>query len=192
MEETYISVDVETSGRIPGVYSMLSLGAVKVFEPEKTFYVELKPINANFEREALEVNRFSMEKLTKTGKEPEEAMYEFSVWVNEVSDNKKAVFASWGNFDWVHTWWYLERYGYGKLFGINGIDMKSYYMGMLNTKWGDTVKGKLPKEFTGDTAHSHNALNDAVEQSFIFASMLRYNEETSKNKQGVKHRVRGV
>ncbi len=190
MEEIYISVDVEASGLIPGVYSLLSLGAAVVLWPSNawpgnalpgnTFYAELKPINANFEKEALEINGLSMEELAKNGKEPEEAMHDLSEWVSGVSKGRKPVFASYGTFDWMYTKWYLERFGYGKLFGVNGIDMKSYYMGMNNTKWADTVKDRLPEEFTGGMKHTHNARDDAVEQADIFASMLRRNEEKNR------------
>ena len=41
--EIYISVDVETSGPIPGEYSLLSIGARSVGHPEQNFYSELKP-----------------------------------------------------------------------------------------------------------------------------------------------------
>ena len=45
--ELYFSVDIESAGPIPGVYSMLSLGACVVNDTSQTFYVELKPITAN-------------------------------------------------------------------------------------------------------------------------------------------------
>src|SRR5262249_14494450 len=41
--DTYVSVDVEADGRIPGEASMLSIGAVAVDQADQTFYAELKP-----------------------------------------------------------------------------------------------------------------------------------------------------
>ena len=41
--ERYISVDVETAGPTPGDYAMISIGACLVDEPQRGFYVELKP-----------------------------------------------------------------------------------------------------------------------------------------------------
>jgi hypothetical protein len=41
--ERYFSVDIESSGPIPGKYSMLSLGACAVDDPDVAFYVEFKP-----------------------------------------------------------------------------------------------------------------------------------------------------
>jgi DNA polymerase III epsilon subunit-like protein len=62
---SYIMVDVETDGPIPGDYSMISFGAVLVNEElDKTFYSELKPISDNYIEEALQVSGFSREKNT--------------------------------------------------------------------------------------------------------------------------------
>ncbi|RLA29121.1 MAG: 3'-5' exonuclease, partial [Gammaproteobacteria bacterium] len=35
--EVYLSVDVETSGPIPGEYSLLTIGACDVSDPKQTF-----------------------------------------------------------------------------------------------------------------------------------------------------------
>ncbi len=53
--EVYISVDVETSGPIPGKYSMLSLGACEVGHSERSFYVELRPTSQRYEPQAMQV-----------------------------------------------------------------------------------------------------------------------------------------
>ena len=39
IEEAYISVDVETAGPYPGLYSLLSIGACSVWKPEHNFYM---------------------------------------------------------------------------------------------------------------------------------------------------------
>ena len=61
--ELYISVDVETSGPIPAEFSLLSLGACVVGNTSKTFYAEIKPLNDNFIKQALEVSGLSIEEL---------------------------------------------------------------------------------------------------------------------------------
>ena len=43
--EICISVDIETSGPVPGTYSMLAVGASVVGRPDQRFYAELRPIN---------------------------------------------------------------------------------------------------------------------------------------------------
>ena len=179
MAEVYFSVDVEASGPIPGVYSLFSIGAVVVDRMDLTFYAELKPLNSNFVQKSLDVCGFSMMKQEKVGKDPEEAMNAFNEWVKGTSAGARSVFVSFGTFDWMFTKWYLERYGYGDLFGVNGIDIKSYAMGMLNTSWSGTTKTKLPKELMSGAKHTHNALDDAKEQAVLFSNLLRRNADTN-------------
>ena len=188
--EVYISVDVEASGPIPGIYSMLSIGATVVFDTSKTFYAELKPINNNFIVDAIRVANLSMRELLIKGSDPEEVMASFSEWVKNVSGNARPVFVSFGNFDWMYTKWYLERFGYGNLFGINGIDIKSYYMGMNNTRWSDTTKARMPADLKPEVEHTHNALQDAVEQAKLFENMLRTNHDRHPQQQGLRTKLK--
>ena len=60
---SYIMIDVESDGPIPGDYSMICFGAV-VVEPllEKTFYGELKPISEKWIPESLAVSGFNRKK----------------------------------------------------------------------------------------------------------------------------------
>ena len=57
---TYIVVDVEADGPIPGDYSMVCFGAI-VVEPvlARTFYGRLKPISEKWLPDALAVSGFS-------------------------------------------------------------------------------------------------------------------------------------
>ena len=61
--ERYFSVDIESSGPIPGKYSMLSLGACVLGNPKQEFYVELKPISKNFIPDALKISGFDLDQL---------------------------------------------------------------------------------------------------------------------------------
>ena len=54
-DEAYISVDVETAGPSPSQYSLLSIGACLVSRPEKSFYIELQPVNDKMLPEALAI-----------------------------------------------------------------------------------------------------------------------------------------
>ena len=63
-EETFICVDVETAGPIPGEYAMLSIGACLVFDIVQTFYRELIPDRDGFQPEALAVS--GLDALTNT------------------------------------------------------------------------------------------------------------------------------
>ena len=172
--ECYISVDVESSGPIPGKYSMLSLGACLVCDLDKTFYIELKPISKDFIPAALQVSGFDLVRLEQEGQSPSEAMRSFRVWVEKVAGNSKAVFVGFNAcYDWQFVNWYLESYADGNPFGFGGIDIKSYFMGLSGKPWAETSSSQLPQEFQPDTSQTHNALDDAKAQASIFAKLLR-------------------
>jgi DNA polymerase III epsilon subunit-like protein len=171
-KEIYIFVDIEFAGPILGKYSMLSLGACIVGKPAVSFYVEFKPISADFVPAALAVSGFDLEALKKTGSSPKEAMSDFANWIDKAVGEKKAVFVGFnGSYDWQFVNWYFETFVGRNPFGFGGIDIKSYYMGMTGLLWGQTTSSQLPKEFQPDQPQTHNALDDAQAQASIFEKM---------------------
>ena len=81
---TYIMVDIEADGPIPGDYSMVCFGAI-VVEPslDRTFYGRLKPISDKWIPEALQVSGFTREE-TLGFDEPKAVMRQFADWITEV------------------------------------------------------------------------------------------------------------
>ena len=75
---TYIMVDIEADGPIPGDYSMVCFGAI-VVEPalSKTFYGKLKPISDRWLPEALQVSGFSRNE-TLEFDDPKTVMQQFA------------------------------------------------------------------------------------------------------------------
>lgn len=172
-KEVYISVDIEASGPIPGDYSMLSVGACVVGNPGVSFYVELKPLNDNFVKEALDVAGFSLETLQITGEEPRSAMERFELWVRQSAGDYRPVFVAFNaTFDWSFTHWYFIKFLGRDPFGISGLDIKAYFMGKHHTSWGKTVKKDVRSKYQPRFSHTHQALDDAKEQADIFAQML--------------------
>src|SRR5262245_38667413 len=91
--EVFISVDVETSGPIPGEYSMLSLGACNVDDDTQFFSCEIKPINQNADPKAMEVSGLSLARLQESGLAPQEAMQRFDEWARrQATTNESLVF----------------------------------------------------------------------------------------------------
>jgi ribonuclease T len=174
---TYISVDIECSGPIPVEYSMLSLGACVVGHEDNndyTFYVEIQPISDHYVKEALEIAGLSMQKLKVKGTEPKETMKKFADWIAKVSGDKKPIFvASPIAFDWCFVNYYFIKFlGYNP-FGVSGIDLKSVWIGKTNCKWHVTTIDDIKKTLGLEhIAHTHNALEDAKEQSKIFGKMM--------------------
>lgn len=172
-DETYISVDIEAAGPIPGEYSMLSLGACLVNAPEVTFYTELKPINNNFVPAALKVSKLSLEQLMETGQDPTKAMNTLHKWIREACGDWVPVFVGFNaSFDWAFVNWYFHKFVSENPFGIGALDIKSYYMGFSGCFWQETTSSQLPDEFRPSHRHTHNALDDAIAQSQIFKKLL--------------------
>lgn len=178
-KEIYISVDIEADGPIPGKedYSMLSLGACEVYKPENNFYVELKPISVNYRESCLEAIRptgLDRNKCIASGSDPIEAMVSFENWIFKTSGNNGApVFSAFNaTFDWMFTHWYFEHFLGRDPFGISGWDIKAYYLGVVKKlRWSDSRKSKIQKRFLSNKPHTHNALDDAIEQADIFRKL---------------------
>ena len=172
VREIYISVDVESAGPVPSTFSMLSLGAVVVDDPNKTFYVKLKPVNDKFVPDAMKVVGKTLQDFAKCGRDPKEAIVAFRDWIVSVAKAAKPVFVGFNaTFDWAFVNFYFHEHLGGNPFGFGGIDIKSYYMGMTGCTWDETRSSRIRAEFKGTARHTHNALDDAVEQAEMFRRM---------------------
>lgn len=172
--EEYVSVDIEASGPIPGEYSMLSVGACLVRDTHQGFYAELRPTSDRYVSEALEVSGLSLARLRENGIDPLEAMTSFCRWVKEVCEDRRPVFVGFNaSFDWSFVNWYFHKFLKENPFGIGGIDIKAYYMGLSGSEWSDTTSSKLPSAFQSSRSQTHHALEDAQAQAEIFKKLLK-------------------
>lgn len=180
--ECYISVDIETSGPVPGIYSMLSLGACLVGAPERTFYAELRPVTDRALPEALHVSGFTLDQLAHTGHDPQEVMEAFRGWVQEVAADATPVFVGFNaSFDWSFVNWYFHAFLGENPFGIGALDMKAYYMGLSGRHWRETTSSQLPQQFQPTHHPTHNALDDAIAQAQIFKKLLETAQHITNN-----------
>lgn len=172
MAETYISVDIEAAGPIPGAYSMLALGACVVGNINETFYAELRPINSAFIPAAMKIIGRPLEEFFQTGRDPAKVMEEFHSWMIEMSKEATPVFVGFNaTFNWSFFNWYCHTYLDSNPFGFGGLDIKSYYMGLVGCSWEETRSSHIPEKFKGKAQHTHNALDDAIEQAEMFERM---------------------
>ena len=173
----YISVDIEASGPIPCQYSMLSLGSCVVMDTKTNFYVELKPINDNYDPEALAISGLSIAKLQRFGKTPKKAMELFDRWLESIKGSKDLVFVGFNApFDWQFVNWYFYTYLGKNPFGIKVLDIKAYYMGYVRSSWAETSSSKLPNWLHFSDKGKHNSLADALRQAAIFESLITRQE----------------
>ncbi|WP_427183781.1 exonuclease domain-containing protein [Bordetella bronchialis] len=172
--EVFISVDIETSGPIPGDYSMLSIGASLISAPTNAFYAELKPITMNFVPEALAVTGFSLDELITRGETPESAMTRFETWIRaslEGADTPIFVGLN-APFDWSFVNYYFHRFRIGNPFGFTALDIKAFFMGAMGCSWRDTRSSAIAKYLKLEPVDNHNALQDALYQAELFRLLL--------------------
>jgi DNA polymerase III epsilon subunit-like protein len=151
---SYIMIDVEADGPIPGDYSMVSLGAI-VVEPSlsKTFYAQLKPISERWVPEALQVGGFTREE-TFTFEEPHVVMERFTTWIEAESSGRPFFISDNNGFDWQFINWYFHHFLRRNPFGHSSTNLGSLYKGLAKDMF--TSFKHLRK-----TAHTHHALDDA-------------------------------
>ncbi|MGP4023607.1 exonuclease [Actinomadura sp. 3N407] len=185
--EFYVSVDVEADGPIPGPYSMLSFGMAvcgtfdgtrfTAHDPsERTFYAELKPISDDFDPKALEVSGLDRGRLAREGRDPEEAMHAAAAWVKTVADGALPVLVAYPlAYDWMWLYWYWMRFTSRSPFGHSRhLDMKSLYAAKAGAMVAESTKRQMPAALLSGRPHTHNALDDALEQAELFQNLFRW------------------
>ncbi|WP_198085098.1 3'-5' exonuclease [Variovorax sp. E3] len=168
--EVFLSVDVETSGPIPGEFSLLTIGACDVYDLRQTFSCELKPTTRNADPKALEVTGLSLDRLESDGLEPVTAMLEFRAWVLRVAGpDALPVFVGFNApFDWSFVNYYFHRYLGENPFGFAALDIKSMYMGAFGSRWADTRSSQIAAALHPTLKGDHEALHDAQYQAELF------------------------
>jgi DNA polymerase III epsilon subunit-like protein len=171
--EVLISVDVETAGPSPSRYSMVSIGACPVDDPDAGFYVELRPEHEAVDERALAVSGLTVDHLAEHGRDPGEAMRLFAEWIDAaVPSGHRPVFVGFNAaFDWMFVDDYFFRHGVPNPFGHGALDIKSYYVGMTGVSWAQTSMRYLSPRYLAGRPLSHNALGDARDQAELFRAI---------------------
>ncbi|MCW6034467.1 3'-5' exonuclease [Pantoea sp. JK] len=174
LNEVFISVDVETSGPVPGKYSLLSIGACRTDGLGPTFSCEIKPTSEYYVPEALEVTGLSLEALELKGLTPYEAMDSFKSWIASVTGpSESPVFVGLNaSFDWSFINYYFHIYLGENPFGFTALDIKSLYMGSYATSWADTRSSRIAKKLKVEATGNHDALKDAEYQAILFRAIM--------------------
>ena len=163
---SYIMVDIEADGPIPGDYSMVCFGAI-VVDPElsKTFYGKLKPISEKWEPEALKVSGFSREEILKFDN-PTVVMESFDKWITENSKNRPIFVSDNNGFDWQFINWYFHHFLGKNPFGHSSMNLGSLYKGLVR----DTFKSF---KHLRKTKHTHHPVDDAKGNTEAFLELIR-------------------
>jgi ribonuclease T len=171
--ETWVSVDVETSGPTPALGSLLAVGACLVDRPGEGIELLLRPDPALPWSPAAEaVHGLTRELLARDGLPPADAMALLAGWLERaVPFGSRPVFVGFNApFDWMFVadaaWRHLGR----NPFGISALDLKALYLGgNLDAVdgWAATTKDDVKRRYGLVLEHTHGALDDAREQAAI-------------------------
>jgi ribonuclease T len=160
--ECYISVDIETSGPVPGEYSMLSIGACDAYKPEVAFNCLIQPISKRADPEALGVTGLSLARLVVEGLSPIDAMCQFDQWVKATCGDRLPVFVGLNaGFDWSFVNYYFIKFYGSNPFGFSALDIKALYMGAKGCSWRETKSSNMKRVLGATLSGTHDALTDA-------------------------------
>jgi hypothetical protein len=151
---SYVMVDVESDGPIPGDYSMVCFGAVLV-EPglERSFYGRLRPVSERWVPEALAVSGFTREE-TLGFDDPRAVMAGFADWLRESAGGKLLFVSDNNGFDWQFINWYFHHFLGRNPFGFSSTNLGSLYKGLVK----DTFRNF---KHLRRTRHTHHPVDDA-------------------------------
>jgi hypothetical protein len=178
MSEVYVSTDVEADGPIPGPHSMLSFASAAFTPAGKqvgTFSANLSTLpGASGDARTMEWWRGQPEAWAacrNNQRDPAVVMPEYVAWVKALPG--KPVFVGYPvAYDFLFVYWYMIRFAGESPFSHSALDMKTFAMALLGKEYRASTKRNMPREWFGDTPHTHVALDDAIGQGVLFCNML--------------------
>ncbi|MEE2756192.1 MAG: 3'-5' exonuclease [Myxococcota bacterium] len=180
----YFCVDLEASGRVPGLFNMVSIGGVAVQYDHGVhrrggeFYFELQPICDGFDPHAMSIHGLTEDHLRTHGLPARLVMEKITDWVKtNTPDGYRPLFVGHNApFDWMFTAWYFAWAGLDNPFGYNALDTKALMMGTQRLPWRQCNKETLtevyPELRPPAPDRVHNALADAQFQADILIALL--------------------
>jgi len=153
---SFFIVDVESDGPAPGLYSMVSFGAVKVDATlTTTFYGRTRPVSEKWLPDALAISGISREQHMLYDS-PQSVMSEFAAWLKQHSAGRPIFFSDNVAFDWQFINYYFHAFAEGNPFGYSGRRIGDLYSGLVKNLSAASEWKKLRR-----TPHTHNPVDDA-------------------------------
>lgn len=149
-------LDVEADGPVPGLYSMVSFGAVLLDKDLKTtFYGQLRPIpGADWVPEALAISGHSREEVMKFPS-PVVTMTAFADWIKKNNKGRPVFWADNNGFDFAMINYYFHAYLGDNPFGWSSQNINSLYKGIENDMYASFKHLRTTK-------HTHHPVDDAM------------------------------
>ena len=190
MSEVFISVDIETDGPIPGPNSMLSIGAAAFLEDRTllgTFSMNLCVLDgAGVDADTVKwwaTQPEAWNACRQDIQDPTVVMHKFVAWIDEMCLGEapkamKPVFVGYpAGFDFLFIYWYLIKFVGMSPFSFSALDIKTYAMCVLGCDYRKVDKRMLARFKEPGLSHTHVAVEDALEQGYLFLNLRKAREE---------------
>lgn len=104
-------------------------------------------------------------------------MSEAADWVRNIAGLARPVLVAYPlSFDWSWLYWYFVRFSAsGSPFSHSQcFDLKTAFATKAHLPISQSGRSKLPANLQAHLEHTHNALDDAIEQAEIFANIFQW------------------
>lgn len=181
---TWFCIDIESSGPVPHLYDMISLGAVAVYTADDgalkggdPFYVEIRPTAPRWDHSTDSIHHLDRESLLRDGISLGTALKQLQEFValNLVSGTTPVFVGHNAPFDWSFISYGYQLCGLINPFGYKALDTKALATGVLGLHWLDSNKETLEKLLglpAQEAKQIHRADYDAWYQSLILIKLL--------------------
>lgn len=181
---TYFCVDIECNGPVPGLYDMVSLGAVQVHADDRghlmlgaSWYGELKPVAPRFDARAAAIHGLDQARLKREGLDRVAFCGALEGWVQaHTLPGTEPVFVGHNApFDWSFVAWTWAAEGRANPFGYKALCTKALATGVLGVHWLDSSKSVLTQRLpipAEEPSQKHRADYDATYQAQILIALL--------------------
>ncbi len=184
----YLSIDIEATGPFPGLYSMVSLGAVPliynadkewVLNSEETFYEELQPLpDAATLPEAMAIHGLTLDHLAAQGSSPQETMVHWEQYLTRLKHkyDSELIGMAWpASFDLPYVGWYSQKFTNHNPLGWRSFDIQCYGMGVFQCSRNKLVRNLRKSGIKPNpNLKRHHALHDAIEQGETAMQLFNY------------------
>jgi len=163
-------IDIEADGPIPGDYSMIEIGAIKLTENlDNTFYLDIKPMTNKFSIPALASIGKTREETCNFHHEPDAAIFLFKEWVqgNNKEGTRPMFFSDNNGFDFMFTHWYFMHFLGVDPFGWTSRNLQDIFRGMkmdMNNRGFKKMR---------ETKHTHNPVDDSLGNAEALLKMIK-------------------
>jgi hypothetical protein len=184
--EIYVSTDIEVDGPIPGPYSMLSIGSAAYTRAGTlvaTFSANLEPLpNAREHPETMAWWAENPAAWAVSHANPQSqatVMQDYVAWLKQLPGIPVFVGYPVG-FDFMFVYWYLLHFVGESPFARRALDVRTFAMAQLKQPYLAVSREQLPAHYRPEMPHTHQALEDALEQGVIFCTLLQENLQTQR------------